>query len=309
MMETKVATRMPVNSDELLELRGFNDVDTDTLKQLPSRLGAASKAQRAEPHVIIDTLSSLVGHPLREAYAVERMLMALTGHAENGLVEVSDAVIALSFLSNGTVVERLRAMFEALASSDGSSGVGSEAAAGAPQLHGEGLPQLLDVLSSTGQLPAEKLVCVEDEGKNEMGISRSWYKIQQAHEFTGTELAVSAVQALLRPEGAATPPSEGEGAAPHVPAAEALPETADEQRAVLRSTRLDVEQFVQLLQSQQVCVWGECRLIAERAKLEKQRREAEEYERNPPKWQFWKWGRQPAAVKEQRAAGEDGSSN
>ena len=77
----------------------------------------------------------------------------------------------------------------------------------------------------------------------------------------------------------------GAGApAPGAMAAEPPPPSAFEAEA-----RVDLAAFIELLTSDPVCVWGECHNIRDRLQRDKARKEAEEYERNPPAWHFWKW--------------------
>jgi len=279
-LEDLLADRMPVNSDELLELRAYNDVDTDAIKSLVPRLARRGCALRATPALLVSVLEEAAGRPLREVYAVERMLTALPT-APDGTVEVRTAVGALCFLSNGPVAERLSALFEIAADTTGSLGPAE-------------LGALIECLRLTGQVPVEKQVSVDDEGKNELGIARAWYRVQPVHEFSGAELLSEALAAIA---SAASPPAHAPEAGPVEPAAEA--ETAKPEGLVVdplgapasQEEVRDVEAFMAVMTSSQVCIWGECFLIAERRRAQKKREENEEYERNPPSWQFWKWGR------------------
>ena len=44
------------------------------------------------------------------------------------------------------------------------------------------------------QVPAEKRVYVHDEGKNDLGLARSWYRVAPVREYTADEWC----DALLR---------------------------------------------------------------------------------------------------------------
>ena len=92
----RVTAEMPVNNDELLELRACNDADTSALEQLPSLAGGSM--QQMEPKRLLQLLASAIGRPLREEYALERMLMAIQSDTDS-TVEVWRAAAALYQLS------------------------------------------------------------------------------------------------------------------------------------------------------------------------------------------------------------------
>ena len=105
------------------------------------------------------------------------------------------------------------------------------------------------------QVPPEKFVYVEDEGRYPVvNVQRSWFRVPPTREFTPDEWAVS----LLHEHGALMP--------------------ADDDAAAL----IDLERFVAMMQSDRVCLWGECYQIAERRRLAKLKAEADELVANPP---------------------------
>ena len=132
-------------------------------------------------------------------------------------------------------------------------------------------------------------VCVVDEGRTELlGVPRCYLRPQPVREVAACEW-VAQWQAGGDMGGDMGGDAGGSGAAAAGSAAAA---------ADLEGARLELAAFVQLLTSEAVCVWGECHNIKERQRLQKQREDADEYARNPPKWQFWKWevfGGEPSA--------------
>jgi len=84
---------------------------------------------------------------------------------------------------------------------------------------------------ATGQVPAEKRIYVHDEGKNSLGVAKSWYRIQPVREWSADEWC----DILLRGQyaGATTMTSHGPMPPPpplpagqHVPAASSTHEVA-----------------------------------------------------------------------------------
>jgi len=287
--EERVRACAPVNADEILELRALNDVSSDTLATLADVAGAGARHDGATVPQVLAALAKAVGQPVREEYALERMLLAvlevrgaaLASPAEAAAprIPLDDAALALGFLSNGPVVERLGALY-ASASGGGPGPISAERFVAA-----------LGVLAASGQVPPDKQVALDGVGRNALGVDRSWYVEQPAVSYSAAELA-DAAAAELAAEGTAPPPAwwqfwkASEGAVADAArakggggAAGGLPPTVD------RPT------FERLLVSDAVCLWGECHLIRERERIAKRRAEAEEYERSPPSWQFWKWGR------------------
>jgi hypothetical protein len=96
------------------------------------------------------------------------MLMALPGAPS---LDVRVAAGALGVLSVGNTAERLEAIFEAMGEPPAVRG---EAVT---KLSSEALLELLRALMATAQVPAEKRVYVHDEGKNDLGLARSWYRV------------------------------------------------------------------------------------------------------------------------------------
>lgn len=262
----RVTALMPVNNDELLELRALNDAETAALERLPALAAERGCPRRIEPSVLLQLLASAVGHPLREEYALERMLMAIQS-SEDETVEVGQGAATLAFLSKGSWTERVQSLFAALCSAHGTSEVTTPM-----------LSALLESMMATGQVPIAKQVCVTDEGKNPLGLAYSWYRVQPVHRFTATELVDVAMGGKATGMLTASPP-----------------DTLETQAA---DDKLDIERFIRVLQSDTICLWEECHRIAERQRIAKQRAETEEYERNPPKWQFWKWGSSPKPAAE-----------
>lgn len=254
-VEDEVRLRSPINPDEMLELRAVNDISTAQLSKLPdllARRGATSTATQAQ---LLGALRDAVG-TVRDEYVVERMLMALPPAAGGDGHDTAISTASLLFLSSGPVAERLTAMHQALCV-PGEEGVRRAA-----------LTALLDALKETGQLPVEQRVATIDEGKDALGVPRSYYLTQPVREYAADEWAVQ-----LLPSTAAEVGAEVESGAPPA-AAEGV---------------VDLGAFVEMLTSEMVCVWGECNNIRERKRLQKQREEADEYARNPPAWQVWKW--------------------
>jgi len=280
-MEERVEADSPTNPDELLELRALNDTPSSKIAQLPalaskrlSRWGRASVVEATTPQ-LLQLLQEAVGGELREVYVLERMLMAI---AESKVArgEVADppppildvpldvrmATATLMFLSSGSVVERLEAMFDVLQqqTEDGRRAVSAEK-----------IEPLLASLIATGQVPPEKQVEVINEGKNELGFGRDWYRVQPVVRLTSADWAAQ----VLQPP-AAEPPGAEEASEP-VTAPESPP-----------LDRVELEQFIQMLQGDVVCIWGECHLIHERKRQKKIAEEIAESARNPS-WSTRAW--------------------
>ena len=101
--ETTVRNRLPVNDDEVLELRGYNSLPTQLMRELPGRAAAKGLPARpiatgegVAPLAILSLLAEIAAggadanaksgwargasaapQPLREEFAVERLLLAL----------------------------------------------------------------------------------------------------------------------------------------------------------------------------------------------------------------------------------------
>ena len=299
-VEEEVKARMPLNSDELLELRALNDAPASAIASLPARAAAAGCRSRASGPQLLSLLRDAVAAPgvpaapLKEEYALERMLMALPDRDDAGTADVRLATGALAFLSSGTVHERMETIYQAL------GGEGRTESAPEAQRDGgvptELLAPLLRALVATGQVPPDKVVRVEEHGKNPLGIERSWYQVASVREYTAEDW----VEALLEEHyggGAAA-----SGGADTDAGGEALDAAAGaaSARAVVPE-RIELATFIEMLQSNRVCLWGECFQIVERRKLARLKEEADELVRNPP-WYRRVWnviaggGGEPAAT-------------
>ena len=261
-MEDAVKERMPANNDELIELRALNDAPNEANASLPSRVGKP----RAGGSKVIQALRGAVAgpgaqpQPLKEEYVLERIFMALPDrNPEDGTADVRLATSAFAFLSTGTVRERIGTIYETLGA-DGGVPVSQ-------------LAPLLHTLMATGQVPPEKFVRVADEGKNILGIERSWYQVPPVDEHTPEGWAAG----LLEDHYGVAPAAEGEAPSAGMP------------------DRIDFENFVLMLQSRRVCLWGECFQIAERQRLQKLKDDADELVRNPP-WYRRAWNGAQSAV-------------
>lgn len=257
--------RLPVNFDEILELRALNDLSAAELATYTSVLELRA-VSAAPPSKLLAVLSEALRRPLREANALERMLSVLAEDAasarvDDAPVETSTATIAIAFLPNGSVRDRLVALFDSLRGT-------------APTLAVDRLVDAVRLLVAAGQVPVDRAVHSEHLGKGAIGIERSWYTIEPARQLCAREL----VDAAIDEYEPACKEGEAEPASPH----------DDTLRA--DGARLDAEAFVSLLVSSSICLWGECHNIAERKRRQRQREEEEEYARNPPWWQFWKRG-------------------
>ncbi|KAG8470680.1 hypothetical protein KFE25_009101 [Diacronema lutheri] len=144
-----VESRMPVNADELLELRSTNDVRTRQLLDMQAALldcrrrGAVSG--ELSQRDLVEALPRALGRELVEGYALERMLAAVSESGGKPM-RASHAVASLMFLSVDSVDERLRGVF----------------AAYRHELDGGGrvplaqVRELVGTLLLTGQVPLEK---------------------------------------------------------------------------------------------------------------------------------------------------------
>ena len=262
-----VRGRYPINEDEILELRALNDAQTSVIASLPSAaaaMGCRDERVHAEQLMTLLRRGIAQGQPLKEEYAVERMIMAMP---DAPVMDVRVAAAAFAILSSGPVAERMEAMFELLVPPPAGGVAPAAPAAEPPRLPAERLLALLHALMASGQVPPDKCVAVEDEGKGPLGIARSWYRVPPVREVTAQDWC----DLLLRGEypGSSSPPSSepsSEGEAPSSPPA----------------TSVDLGQFIEMLQSELVCVWGECHRINERRRLQKLRDDEEETRLNPP---------------------------
>jgi hypothetical protein len=245
-VEEAVRSRYPINEDEVLELRALNDAQTAMVAELPAAAAASGRAGRVRADELLQLLRRLIGRgePLKEEYALERMVMALP---DGPPYDVHVVAAGLTILSTGPVAERLSAMFELLAGDDGA-------------VRAERFAALLRTLMATGQLPPEKFVHTVDEGRHEqLRIERSWYRIPPVREWTAEEWT----ELLLEQTAAEGVAEEGE-------------------RSAERARVIDLDRFQRMLTSETVCLWGECDRIRERLRMQQKREEDEEYERNPP---------------------------
>jgi len=248
-VEDEVRGRAPINEDELLELRALNDVSTATIAALPSAAAAigCSKSIRADQLLQLLRRNAASGQPLKEEYALERMLMAIPH--DGPALDVCVTAGTLAVLSTGPVAERLEAIFELLAEGTGT----------ARQVPADRLLSLLEALRRTGQMPPEKYVLTVDEGKNALGLGRDWYTIQPVREYSAQDWCDTVLRGEVAADSAAEVPAE-----PTAP-----------------TTSVDIVQFIELMTSPTVCLWGECYRIAERKRQQKLRDDAEEARHNP----------------------------
>jgi hypothetical protein len=283
--EEAVKARLPANNDELLELRALNDASNSAIVSLRSRVSGAGSPTRVSGPAMISALRSAVAppgtspQPLKEEYVLERMMMALPERDAAGTADVRLAASALAFLSAGTVGERIETMYAALVQPEPPAARQGKAGAASSGDSGGGVPvallaPLLRMLVATGQVPPEKVVCVEDEGRDAVGVQRSWYRVPPVREFTAEEWA-----AALLEEHCGVAAAASDGAADGARGAQAVAAPPE---------HIELEQFAAMLQSQRVCLWGECYQISERRRLSKLKEEAEEYARNPP-WYRRAW--------------------
>jgi len=244
-VEDEVRGRAPINEDELLELRALNDVSTATIAALPSAAAAigCSKSIRADQLLQLLRRNAASGQPLKEEYALERMLMAIPH--DGPALDVCVTAGTLAVLSTGPVAERLEAIFELLAEGTGT----------ARQVPADRLLSLLEALRCTGQMPPEKYVLTVDEGKNALGFGRDWYTIQPVREYSAQDWCDTMFRGEVAADGAAEVPAP--------------------------TTSVDIVQFIELMTSSTVCLWGECYRIAERKRQQKLRDDAEEARRSP----------------------------
>lgn len=173
-----IEARMPVNSDELLELRSLNDVHTKQLLEMEKALLSGWRRAAVDGQVrvrdLLEALPRTLGRELAEMYAIERMLAAIS---ENGakMVRASQAIASLMFVSVDSVDERLRGMF----------------AAYKHELDGDRVPlplarELVETLLLTGQVPVEKRT---QEVKRPFFLPNQW-----------EELTADAVMERIPPE-------------------------------------------------------------------------------------------------------------
>lgn len=173
-----IEARMPVNSDELLELRSINDVRTKQLLDMEKALLTGWRKAAVDGEVrtrdVLAAIPRALGRELAEGYAVERMLAAAS---ENGakLVRASHAIASLMFVSVDSVDERLRGMFAAYSHELDDGRVPLPLAR-----------ELVQALLLTGQVPIEKRT---QEIKRPFFLPNEW-----------GELTVDAVMERIPPE-------------------------------------------------------------------------------------------------------------
>jgi hypothetical protein len=143
-----IELRMPVNSDELLELRSMNDVHTNQLLDLEKRLLSGRRRVAVDGKVgltdLVAAIPAALGRQLDEGYALERMLSAMSENGRQRL-RASEAIASLMFLSVDSVDERLRGIYSAYSH----------------ELHAGHVPLdrvrgLVEALLLTGQVPIDK---------------------------------------------------------------------------------------------------------------------------------------------------------
>jgi hypothetical protein len=173
-----VEARLPVNSDELLELRSVNEVHAAALLDVERALLTGRDKIAVDGEValgeLLESLPRLLGREIVEGYGVERMLAAMS---DNGRVRlrVGEAIASLMFISIDSVGERLGGIYSAYSH----------------ELHGEGVPlaqakKLVEALLATGQVPLEKRAV---ELKRPFYLPNEW-----------EELTPDAVMARIPPE-------------------------------------------------------------------------------------------------------------
>ena len=181
----------------------------------------------------------------------------------------------------------------------------------------ERLVPMLASLMATGQMPPEKMVVTEELGKNALGIARNWFEVEVSREYPAEEMTTDLL--LWIPptaQGGEGGTQSGEGAAGAESGAESRALASADASANGSesgsgggggggggggsggggsgggggggSSRVDLERFVEMMQSNTACVWGECYQVNERRRLLKDAAEAEEYAKNPP-WYRRAW--------------------
>ena len=114
---------------------------------------------------------------------------------------------------------------------------------------------------------------VIDEGKSPIGLGYDWWRVPPVVRLKAADWAAAVLQ----------PPvdeSEVEGVTAGVDAAAAPPPP--------QLDRVELEQFIQLMQGYTVCIWGECFLINDRRRQQKLADEEMERARNPA-WYTRAW--------------------
>ncbi|KAJ1627017.1 hypothetical protein T492DRAFT_1028491 [Pavlovales sp. CCMP2436] len=173
-----VEKRLPVNSDELLELRSVNEIHAAALLDVERALIAGRRKIAVDGEValgeLLEALPRLLGREIAEGYGVERMLAAISDNGRARL-RVAEAIASLMFISIDSVGERLGGIYSAYSH----------------ELQGEGVPlaqarKLVEALLATGQVPLEKRVV---EVKRPFYLPNEW-----------EELTADAVMARIPPE-------------------------------------------------------------------------------------------------------------
>ena len=122
---------------------------------------------------------------------------------------------------------------------------------------------------------------VEDVGTNAVGMRRNWYTIEHARELTADELA----EALLRDsvEGAAG----GESGRAQDAAAEGASSSG---AAASGPSRIELQRFISMLESERACIWRECFFLADLKRVREKAAAAEKAALEPPFYTRW-WNR------------------
>lgn len=174
------------------------------------------------------------------------------------------------------------------------------------------LVPLLAALMATGQMPPEKMVVTEELGVNSLGFARNWFEIEVSREYPAHEMVTDLLQYIppaAAAEGSTASTEAGQqggngeggggtggGSGGSVESVGAVGGGAGASSATdgaaspgaASSERVDLERFIELMQSNTACVWGECYQVNERKRLLKEAADAEEYARNPP-WYRRAW--------------------
>ena len=229
--EEAVKERMPATADELLELRALNDVPTAAITSLPAEAARAGfkEAMPREQLLMLLRKTAAGGQKLKEEFVIERLLMSLPDaedHHATRAVNVRLATSTLTFLSSGSVRERLEAMYRTLGTETpaaaasgrwgfggGSSASGGEEAALPKDIPASLLAPVLDALMNAGQVPPEKMVVTEEMGKNAVGIERSWFEIEVSRVYPAKEMIDDLLLAYPATGPAGGEPAGGEPAA------------------------------------------------------------------------------------------------
>lgn len=303
-LEDQICDRMPASTDEQLELRSDNSMPPSTLASLRTAAAKAGYGERVPREKVVELLRGLAseGQPLKHEFVIERLIMSLPdlpdADASGRLVDLRLALGILAFLPSGTTRERFELMFNALGDEVSTGGsawmrAGSRSSTAAtdadspPTIDAAYLAPLLSALMCAGQMPIEKMVVVEDAGKNAIGMGRNWYTIEHSREMSAEELAHALLRDSVDDDGAAAAAGDlGAGAT-----------TAARERGT--PSRIELERFVAMLQSERACIWRECFHLADLKRVRDKAEAAEKAALEPPfytRWWNWLTGAGPASA-------------